>query len=132
MSKNLSLTEKYAKLFISSEDIIKKAQLIQVIDTTYNELSDVFIEQDSRTLDAKNTKSLKTNGKCIILLFRKIYDEEDDSRIDLFSVVKRYTEQRSFSFHDKVGQIFKLVIEPKKHTNKDMFTTTEEDDLPQP
>lgn len=100
----IKFSHTYDKLLDSYNDVITEAILLQVIEVEIADLSFAFLDYDT---DSGKFKLPKT-GKYIMLIFLKPYCLHEKG-MNLFTTLRRYTQQKFEYYYDLIGQTFEVV-----------------------
>lgn len=110
MSENsIKFSHRYPKLLGDDGLVIKEAMLLQIIRVNLSGLSADFLNYDTNY----GEYPLPEYGEYIMLIFMK--PTEGNDAANLFTTLRRFTEDKFVYYHEKIGQMFKIVtIEGKE------------------
>lgn len=103
---NIKFSYLYDKLLNEHNDCIDNAILIEVLNVNLESLSASFIEYDTNCGIFK----LPKKGKYLMLIFLKQKENYICSN-DLFTTLRRWTEDKEKYYRESIGTTFDIIIE---------------------
>ncbi|MBE7413393.1 MAG: hypothetical protein HS129_15255 [Leptospiraceae bacterium] len=111
----IKFSHTYMKLFEYDEIPVKEAQLLEVLNIELEKLSGYFITYDTIFWDEgemhPDLYPLPEKGDYLLLIFEKI----SAPNRDIFTTLRRYTQEKEKYYRDSIGKVFDVVIQKGIH-----------------